>query len=217
MLKLRNQLTFLAGGLTTIVGHHYGSKLLDYKAEMQAANDQALRDQAQAQDMGKVHSGLGKLSDQMNGLADKISELVSAKNVNNSKLEKAAELLDISKKHCDTTKEILEKGSEQVTPEYYSKAFQAATRCQEAQNKTVEAVKSLIEDINKNNLIPGLDNFYNYLNSLNLLELSALFNLLILFLICILVINIIITLLSNELINYLNLDIRFPKISNILK
>ena len=30
-------------------------------------------------------------------------------------------------------------------------------------------------------------------------------------------INIIITLLSNELINYFNLDIKFPKISNILK
>jgi hypothetical protein len=217
MLKLRNQLTFLASGITTFVAHHYGSKLLYYRADMEAANDQTLRDQALTQDMSKVHSGLDKLSDQTKGLADKISELISAKNVNNSKLEKAGELLDISKKYCDTTKEILEKGSEQITPEYYSKAFKAAQRCQEAQNEAVKAVKSLLEDINKNNFLPGLDNLYHYLNSLNLLELSALFNLLILFLICILLFNIISTLLSNEIMNYFNLEKRFPKISNILK
>jgi hypothetical protein len=63
----------------------------------------------------------------------------------------------------------------------------------------------------------NLNSFYEYLNSLNLLELSALFHLLILSLICIFLINIISTVLGNEIINYFNLDQKYPKISKFLK
>lgn len=218
MTKLKNKLTIIASGLVTIAGHHYGSKLLDYKAEMAASKDQRLRDIAAEQDMSNVHSGLEVLSNQTKTLADKIQELVTIRDVNINKLEEVNTLLDKSNKFCDATKEILEKGSEQVTPEYYSKAYYAALKCQESQAQALKKVKSLVDLMNKNSISPpGLDSFYNYLDSLNLLELSAFFNLLILFLISILVCNIIITLISNELIIKFKLEERFPKISKILK
>lgn len=74
-----------------------------------------------------------------------------------------------------------------------------------------------IKDISKNNFIPGLDQLNNYLNSLSLLELSALFNSIILFLICILLINIIITLISNEIIIYFKLEDIFPKLNTFFQ
>lgn len=217
MIKLRNQLAAATGLLIGIVGHHYGSKLLEFRETMAAAKEQELKDQAAAQNIGEIKNNLSQLTDQSKTISNQLSELANAKKISDVKLELASQNLDTSKAHCDTVKEILEKGSEQVTPDYYSKAYKAAVKCQEAQNEAIKALKSLIDDISKNNLIPGLENLYNYLNSLNLLELSALFNILILFLICILLINIIVTNLSNELINYFNLEKRFPKISNILK
>lgn len=146
-----------------------------------------------------------------------LDNLSKAKIISETKVEIAAQNLDTSKAHCDTVKDNLEKGSEQKTPEYYSKAYKAALRCQEAQDEAVKALKSLIEDIQKNNFISSLDKLNDYLNSLNLLELSALFNLLVLIFICLLVSNIIIVLLSNKIIDYFKLEQKYPKISNLLK
>jgi hypothetical protein len=217
MIKIRNQLATATGLIVGIVGHYYGSKLLEYRETMATARDQNLKNQAAIEDIGAVKSKLNELSEQSNSIIEQMKSLVNAKNVSESKIQIAADKLDVSKLQCDTVKYILEKGSEQVTSEYYSLAYKAALRCQEAQTEAIKAIKSVIDDINKNSLFGGLDNFYNYLNSLNLLELSALFNILVLILICLLVTNIIIVLLSNKIIDYFKLEEKYPKISNLLK
>lgn len=149
MSKIRNQLAGVAAGILTIVGHHYGSMLLDYRANMQANKDQALRDQ----DMELVKSKLSDLWKETKSISEKLSQAESAKNIDPNKIGKASELLDSSSNNCAlrATTDILAKGMEQgqVTTEIYSKAFKAAQRCSEVHSNALETLKSLLEDIKK--------------------------------------------------------------------
>jgi hypothetical protein len=217
MTKIKNKLSVATALLGGVLSHHYGSKLLDYRDTMAASQEQALKDQAAEQDIISIKNKLTELSNETKDLSEKLSQVVENKNISELKLKEAHDKLEQSADMCNVAKEILDKGSEQMNPGYYSKAYNAIMRCHEGQSDAFSAVKSLYDDINKNKFIPGLDDLNNYLNSLSLLELSALFNSVILFLICILITNIIITLTSNELINYLKLEDRFPKLSKFLK
>ena len=59
--------------------------------------------------------------------------------------------------------------------------------------------------------------FYAYLDTLSLLELSAVFHILILILIVLLLSNIFSVLFGNEIINYFNLDTKYPKLNGYFK
>ena len=49
MKGVKNSLTAVGTFLAGVVGHHYVSKLLDYKNEMAASKEQELKDLAQQQ------------------------------------------------------------------------------------------------------------------------------------------------------------------------
>ena len=51
MRNIKNNLTAAGTFLAGVVGHHYVSKLLDYKSEMEDDKDQILRDDASTANM----------------------------------------------------------------------------------------------------------------------------------------------------------------------
>ena len=69
-------------------------------------------------------------------------------------------------------------------------------------------------------MVPGnfnLDYFTSYLDSLSLLQEAALLHILLFIIIIITLINIFASLFANELLNYFDLEKKFPSISGFLK
>jgi hypothetical protein len=215
MIKIKNQLTGLGVFLGGIVTHHYGSKLLEYKSEMLASKEQELKELADQSNMETVNKKLDKLVQGHETLIEKVNKLLN-KYVPDSDLADVGQKIEYSANQCKTVKTMLEKGPENITPDFYSKVYNASVRCYDAQLSAQEAVDKILENLN-NKFVSNFDFLSDYLNSLNLLELSALFHLIVLFLISIFTINILSAVLGNEIINYLNLEKKFPKLSNFFK
>lgn len=221
MVNIKNKLvsagTFLAG----VVGHHYVSKLLDYKTEMAAFNrkDSELKAIVEQQNMEVLQNKLDSIQQTNQSLVENVTKLAD-KHVPEAQLSAINIKLEFGAKHCTTVKEILDKGPENMNLDFYRLAYRAADACERANRDAHEAVKGLVDSLNgKSNLVSNfnLDSFYGYLNSLGLLELSALYHLIVLTLICIILFNILSVVLGNEIIKYFNLEERFPKLAVFLR
>jgi hypothetical protein len=219
MRNLKNTIT--AGGmfLAGVVGHHYVSKLLDYKNELAGAKETELKDIAEQKNIESLHKKLDGLQQSTDNLLEPLTKLAD-KHVPEAQLAAIKEKIDFGASHCKTVKEILDKGPENLDLEYYRAAYRADDVCERATRDVYIDVKALVDSLNgKNNLVSNLnlDSFYEYLNSLGLLELSALYHLIVLTLICIISFNILSAVLGNEIIKYFNLEERFPKLAVFLR
>jgi hypothetical protein len=217
LIRLRQQL--IAVGLTvgSIVTHHYGGKILDYKAELAASKAQELKEIAAKADMAKLQSSLDSMQKGQDQIVEKINSLID-KNISvpdSSLLEGFKKLEQTKEIYKESLKE-LEEGSVKVDVEYFQLLYKTAVKSLKAQEEVSKVVKEIVDNLN-NKFVPDLNSLYDYLNSLNLLELSALFHLIVLSLICLLSINIISAVLGNEIINFFKLEQKFPKLSLFLK
>lgn len=213
--NLSATVTFLGG----VVGHHYVSKLLDYKKEMAAAKEAELKEAAEQQNIELLHNKLDRLHKSNQSLLEPLTKLAD-KHVPEAQLSAIKYKLEFGANHCKTVKEILDKGPENFNLEFYKAAYRAADGCERANQDAHDAVKALVDSLNgKSNLVYNfnLDSFYGYLNSLGLLELSALYHLIVLTLICIISFNILSAVLGNEIIKYFNLEEKFPKLAVFLR
>lgn len=215
MLKIKNQLTGVGIFLGGIVGHHYGSKLLEYRSEMLASKEQELKELADKSNMNTMHNKIDNLSQGNETLINKVNKLLN-KHVPDSDLLDVGQKLEYSTKQCETVKKMLETGPDNINPDFYSKVYNASVRCYDAQVSAHKAVEKILNNLN-NKFVNNFDFLFDSLNSLNLLELAALFHLIVLFLISIFIINILSAVLGNEIINYLNLEEKYPKLSKFLK
>lgn len=217
MLKIKNQLLAVGSLVVGVVAHHYGGKLLEYKADLAASKEQELRDIAEKENMSIIHSKLTKLNEGQGKLVDKLDTLIEKEIcLPDSSLLEIGYKLDKSDEFCKKVIKILENGPEKVDLEFYQKVYKASVKCFEAQQEAAKFVDKLIENLN-NKFVPDFNYLYDYLNSLNLLELSALFHLIVLSLICLISINIISAVLGNEIINLFELEKKYPKLSSFLK
>lgn len=64
---------------------------------------------------------------------------------------------------------------------------------------------------------PGIDNFYNYLDSLTLLQESSLLHIIVLINLMVLVLHNLFIFFGNEIIKYLDLENKYPKLATFLK
>ena len=219
MKLIKNNLTTLGTFLAGVVGHHYVSKILDYKSEMAASKEAELKAIAEQQNMAVLHNKLDNIQQTNQSIVENVTKLVD-KHVPEAHLSVINSKLEFGAKNCKTVKEILDKGPENMNLEFYKAAYKAADACERANRDAHEAVKSLVDSLNgKSNLVSNfnLDSFYEYLNSLGLLELSALYHLIVLTLICIISFNILSAVLGNEILKYFNLDERYPKLASFFK
>lgn len=219
MRTIKNSLntcgTFLAG----VVGHHYLSKLLDYKSDMAAANDKSLRDEASAQNMESLQTNLKEVESTMKNLSESVDKLLD-KQVPEAKLNAVFQKLEIGKQQCNTVVEILQKGPENVNLEFYRIAYRAADACARANADASATLKDLVDSLNNKSALVSnlnLDGFYTYLDSLSLLELSALYHLIVLILVISITFNIFSAILGNEIINYFKLEEKFPRLASFFR
>lgn len=224
MNSLRSKLKTTGTFLTGVVGHHYVSKLLEYKQEMSASKDAELKEIAAREDMEILHRKLEALQRTSDNVVDNITKLADKK-ISNEILSELSTKVDYGFKQCSTVKELFDsRGPDSMTLDAYRVAYKAADACERANRELHDYIKNLTDFHNgKSNLVSNfnldsfLDSFYEYLNSLGLLELSALFHLGVLTMICIFSFNILSAILGNEIINYFKLEERFPKLAGILK
>ena len=214
MRHIKNKLTAVGTFLAGVVGHHYVSKILDYKKEMAESKEAELKAIAEQQNMEFIHNRLDNIQQTNQSMVENITKLAD-KHVPECQLSVINTKLEFGANHCKTVKEILDKGPENMTLDFYRAWYRACDACEKANRDAHEAVKALVDSLNgKSNLVSNfnLDSFYEYLNSLGLLELSALYHLIVLTLICFTSFNILSAVLGNEIIKYFNLEERYPKI-----
>ena len=219
MLKIKNKITGVGTFMAGVVGHHYMSKLLDYKNEMAASRDAELKSAADQQNMELLHNKLNNIQQTNQSLVENVTKLAD-KHVPEAQLSDINSKLEFGANHCKTVNEIFGKGPDSMNLDSYNAAYRAAEACERANREAQNVVKALIDSLNgKSNLVSNfnLDSFYEYLNSLGLLELSALYHLIVLTLICIISFNILSAVLGNEIIKYFNLEERFPKLAVFLR
>lgn len=218
MRILKNNLLGLGAVLTGIVGHHYGSGVLDYRRELKESREQAIKEAVEKENMEIINAKLDNINNNTVSLNAKLEKLTD-KLVSEADLLNVQNKIEYGNKHCRTVKDILDKGPENLSLEYYQTLYRASVECEKATREANDAVKDLIDSLSKSGIFSNfnLNSFNEYLNSLNLLELSAIYHILVLTLICLLLINIISAILGNEIINYFKLEKRFPIITAFLK
>lgn len=219
MRNIKNKLVAAGTFLGGVVGHHYISKVLEYKNEMAASKEADLKAIADQQNIDVLHNKLDSLQQSNQSMVENIAKLTD-KHVSEAQLSAINSKLEFGTNHCKTVKEILDKGPESMNLEFYKVAYRAADACEKANRDAHEAVKALVDSLNgKSNLVSNfnLDSFYGYLNSLGLLELSALYHLIVLILICVITLNILSAVLGNEIIKYFNLEEKYSKLAVFLR
>ena len=219
MKLIKNNLTTLGTFLAGVVGHHYVSKILDYKSEMAASKEAELKAIAEQQNMDVLHNKLNNIQQTNQSILENVTKLAD-KHVSEAQLSVINSKLEFGEKHCKTVKEMFDKGPENMNLDFYKAAYKASEACERANREAHDAVKALLDSLNgKSNLVSNfnLDSFYDYLNSLGLLETSALYHIIALALICLISFNILSAVLGNEIIKYFNLEERFPKLASFFK
>jgi hypothetical protein len=218
MKNIRNNslalLTFLGG----VVEHHYISKLLDYKNEMEASKDQSLRDEVVNQNFQTVIDNLKNLEKGQAESTEILNKLVEKNpNISSIEVDVVFKKIEIGNTWCEKILNFFDENQgTNINIDTYKEAFKNAKNCvsstQEAQNSLKDL---LVKYGGKNKYISdfNLSDFYNYLNNLNLLELSALFHIIVFSMLLITVFNIFSSLFGNETIKYFNLEEKYPKLS----
>ena len=156
-----------------------------------------------------------------NEIMTKDIEKLLDKQVPESQLLEINKMVDSGINHCNTVKEILDKGPDSLNSDYYSKVHKAAIECEKANKEISQAIKNLLDYMDKgsNKLLSNinLEGFYSYLNSLSLVEISALFHIFVLSVILLLLLNVLTVVLGNEIINFFKIEEKFPKLIGVLR
>ena len=163
MRLIKNNLTTLGTFLSGVVGHHYVSKILDYKSEMAASKEAELKAIAEQQNMDVLHNKLNNIQQTNQSILENVTKLAD-KHVSEAQLSVINSKLEFGEKHCKTVKEILDKGPENMNLDFYKAAYRACDACERANRDAHEVVKALIDSLNgKSNLVSNF-NFSSVLN-----------------------------------------------------
>lgn len=211
MKKIISQLQNLGLFTTGVVAHHMGSKLLDYNQDMEELKEQEKRDSL-IKDMSNNIETIKDHCEKISSEGVKILEknVVSDYNINllNKKIEEASKSKDI----------LLKTWAEEKTKTSNIENNRWDEVIIDMHNK-LEEVNRYITEIGKNgkNYISNINDLYKYLDNLSLLQELALLHILIICSIIFIIINILIVLLGNQIINYFNLEIKYPSLSTFFK
>jgi hypothetical protein len=143
MKNIKNNLVAVVTFLTGVVGHHYVSKLLDFKDVMAAAKEVELRDVAAQENMGVLHEKLDVLNKNSESLIDPLTKLAN-KHVPEAELTAINHKLDYEVKQCKTVKAILDKEPENLDLDFYRAAYRATDACERAFQNANDAIKALV-------------------------------------------------------------------------
>lgn len=197
-----------------IVAHHYGSKLLDHKENLEESKIQAERDTK----LDEIATNIKLLKDNCSS----ISKNDSFKNNSELSADNISSLQEQLKIAEDKSKSVLDSLNKFSSNSDFSSN-------KENLHKEVSDMLSVTEKINKlldgfskgsgegNNFMPSLNGLYDYLNNMSLLEEASLLHILLFLVIILTVFNILVALFSNEIIKYFDLEQKYPSLDAFFK
>ena len=222
MNQIKSSVGFIAGGVTT----HFISKALEIKNTQIEKEAQLIRDQK----IDQIADSVNMLKDQCTDLktsCDSLLAVINNTTIFNEPSDKVIQ--EMSDKATDTQElgntlnqlmenkaSISDQGVEQQVIDFFTKLQANSNELREFVDQINEKINS--EGLNKNFIGNfNLDYFTTYLDSLSLLQEAALIHILLFIIILLTLINIFASLFANELLNYFDLEHKFPSISGFLK
>jgi len=222
MNKLRNYLQGAFGFLVAAAGHHYISKILDRKEELNEIVNQEERDSKANEILVKVTELHNHMKD--NQVENSLNETIKSDNIPDAVKEQAViarDLLIESKKSCIDFIHygISNTSNTSVTTEVAKKMDEMNHECIIKVRNSISELTKLNDLFNneKKKFLSELTGLNDYLNSLTLLEVSALYHILVCFLILITAFNILSVFFSNEIIKFFNLESNYPKLAKFFQ
>ena len=208
--------TFLGGAVT----HHYVSKMLDVPEN----SAEELANKARDEQLNRIANDVKHMKDDISNLLNKGNTVSANPNLSEESTNKM--ISDITP-DVEEAYKIVEK-LQTLSETFQSKEIPFSKNLREQVvenvNKLSEGttnILKLIEEYKKgkggNNLIPGLDNLYSYLDSLTLLQESSLLHIIVFSNLIFIVLHILSIFFGNELISYLDLEGRYPKLAAFIK
>lgn len=225
--KYLKQLGLFTSGM---VAHHYSSKLLDYKENKEEYRLQEVRDLK----LDEILQGIKQLNDKCDNplVRKQIDKLESLKgNIDKEKLDFLHKQFKDAVETGKSVKESLEKFDKSVN-KMDTDCTEILTEFTKDGDKMVSItnkIQKFLDEINKagasgstgsgyNNLLSNSsEDFYRYLDSMSLLEEASFLHVLIFITIILIVFNLFSVLLSNEIINYFNLESKYPRLYRFFK
>ncbi len=179
---IKNSIKSIIGGLGVISAHHYGSKLLDYKNDQEAAKFDELRNNNVLDQLQTINQNIDTVFDNQVTKEKANNILINfQEGINNLQNSLNTEKWSEANKHSDSVKNCMK--------EIYDLLNSSSNK--------------FTDNIN-------LDSYYEFLNSLSLLEESALVHIFIFLFILLTIMNLVSTLFVNEIIKYFNLENKHP-------
>jgi hypothetical protein len=206
--KLKNLIVFGGG----VIAHHYGSKLLDRESDLEAERMQSVRD-------SKLDN-IDQKIEEVKNLCNKLSEIGGRMDEN--KVFTPEKIQEMN----DRLNEVHDSGNKIVAMIKNNNAFNSEfNEYITKMLKNAEELKKLLDNTDsKNRFNSSLENFtsniekfYEYLDTLTLLQESALLHIFIFLALILTVLNILAVLFGNEIINYFNLENKFPSLAIFFK
>ncbi len=229
MPNLINKIKSTAVFISTVLATHYTTKFLDYQEKAAQLLAQQILDSkldAVKDNVLDVKTALDKATN----VWDNISKNLPINTTNTNKACNADIIQNVSDKTDDTNNlgtyidQLLKNDSlneQEVKEKIGESVSKIINNANDIQNFIVEYFSSNSTDGGVKNFIGGsninLESLSAYLDSLSLLQESALLHICILITILIVLINIFAALFANEILNYFDLENKYPSISGFLK
>ena len=210
MRLLKENLVKLSVFVAGAGGHHYVSKVLDWKNDQEAARLEAVRDDV----MKEMSTKLNSVLDCCGHCKDEIKSTKIVENVPHFTDENKRTALEILDKIQDAGNTINSVSNEVPMP------FEAHVIIANNLKSIDELSRELtifLESIDKKPFFQWLDQFYAFLDSLTLFQESAVVHILLFIVLLLMVLNILLIFFGNELIIYFNLEQRFPSLSHMIR
>lgn len=209
MDKLTKYLKSLGAFTFVVVTHHYGSKLLDRNAELEADRLQAENEST----LNNIQNELEELKIICKDLSERGKKMDQNITISDENINSINGNLSGATKTGSGILEQLKNNNlnEQTQNEIGSNITSMINR--------MEEIRNLLDELKKgtNKFISGLDKFYEYLDSLTLLQESAFIHILIFVVLICTIINILSVLFANEFIKYFDLENKYPSLAFFFK
>ena len=227
MQNLLQRIKIASYFFTGILAHHFTKLLIrDCKCieqlaqevrdlQMEVVTSNVLEIKASMQELNNVNESLNKKPNDTNNntnntINDELIQVVSDKTDDTNNLVQLKQLMENYNPNDPDVHTKMGEGLSKILDN--SKEIQNFIELYKSSNSPLGGIKNFIGSSNFN-----LESLYAYLDSLSLLQESALLNICIFITILLTLISIFAALFGNEIINYFDLENKYPSISGFLK
>jgi hypothetical protein len=193
-----------------VAGHHFGGKILDRKAELEADVLQSERDAK----LDRIENDLQELKNYCKELSNRGNKMEANQTLSDDSINSLNENLSGATRSGSKILEYLKESNlNSVNNEIGNNVT--------SMMKSLDNVKIVLDEIRKSshNFISNfnLKEFYEYLDKMSLLQEFAFLHILIFLVLILTVLNILAVLFGNEIIKYFNIENKYPSLSTFLK